>query len=219
MALSPNRKFLAVAERGERPILTIFDVSSIGSDGGVWKKRRPNMPVDTTFSEFVWLAFSADSKLLLTLGGAPEWSLMLWQWEKGRVLNSIRVSNAQGSPVYSCSFNPNDSSFVCVTGNGIMKFFRLDQQGGEFKPIQSSIGKRDPQNYISHTWLDDKLLVACDNGDILIYGDSGEFRGPIGATCETGIEAIMGYNKGFICGCGDGILQIFEKDEKEGTLL
>ena len=203
--------------RGERPQLTIYDISTIGApDSAPWKKKRPNIPADISSPEFVCLAFSPDSKSLLTLGGAPDWSLTLWHWEKGRAVTSIRVSNAQGSPVYTCSFSPNDPTFVCVTGNGVLKFFRVDPQTGEFKPIQSSIGKREPQNYICHTWLDDKLLIATDSGDVLIYGDGGEYRGPVGSPCETNIATIIAYGKGFICGCADGILQIYEKDEKEG---
>jgi hypothetical protein len=65
----------------------------------------------------VWLA-----------GGAPDWSLTLWQWEKARAVNSIRVSNSQGAAVHHCSFCPNDPNFVCVTGNGILRFFRVDLQ-------------------------------------------------------------------------------------------
>ena len=73
------------------------------------------------------------------------------------------------------------------------------QVGVDFKPLQSSIGKREPQNYISHTWLDEKLLVATDSGDILVYGEGGEFRGPIGAPCESPIEVIAAYGKGPVC--------------------
>ena len=51
----------------------------------------------------------------------------------------------------------------------------------------------------SHTWLDDKLLVATDSGDILVYGEGGDFRGPIGSSCETPIETIVAYGKGVVC--------------------
>ena len=184
---------------------------------GIWKKKKPTIPGDVTSPEFVWLTFSHDSKLLLTLGGAPDWNLTIWNWEKGRALNSIRVSNTQGSPVYQCSFSPNDPNFICVTGNGILKFFKVDSQtSGEFKALQSNVGKREPQNYVSHTWIDEKLIIATENGDILLYGESGDFRGPLTSSCETSISTIMSFGKGFICGCAEGILQIFEKDEKDG---
>ncbi|KAJ1616074.1 hypothetical protein T492DRAFT_896240, partial [Pavlovales sp. CCMP2436] len=32
--------------------------------------------------DLVCLAFSPDSKTLLTLSGAPDWTLCVWNWEK-----------------------------------------------------------------------------------------------------------------------------------------
>lgn len=49
--------------------------------------------------EYVSLSFSPDGKLLLAQGGAPDWSLLLWTWEKSKVASSVRSTNLQGSPV------------------------------------------------------------------------------------------------------------------------
>ena len=43
--------------------------------------------------------FSQDSKLLAAQGGGPDWSLVLWQWEKSKVLASVRTSNPLGVPM------------------------------------------------------------------------------------------------------------------------
>ena len=45
------------------------------------------------------MVFSQDSKLLSAQGGAPDWNLVLWQWEKSKVLASIRTSNPFGAPM------------------------------------------------------------------------------------------------------------------------
>ena len=45
------------------------------------------------------MVFSQDSKLLAAQGGAPDWNLVLWQWEKSKVLASIRTSNPIGAPM------------------------------------------------------------------------------------------------------------------------
>ena len=45
------------------------------------------------------MIFSQDSKLLAAQGGAPDWSLVLWQWEKSKVLASVRTSNPLGAPM------------------------------------------------------------------------------------------------------------------------
>lgn len=49
--------------------------------------------------EYVSLSFSPDGKLLLAQGGAPDWNLLLWTWEKSKVASSVRSTNLQGSPV------------------------------------------------------------------------------------------------------------------------
>ncbi len=49
--------------------------------------------------EIASIAFSSDSKLLAAQGGAPEWNLVVWSWEKSKLLASIKTSNATGSPV------------------------------------------------------------------------------------------------------------------------
>jgi hypothetical protein len=49
--------------------------------------------------EYVSLSFSPDGKMLLAQGGAPDWSLLLWTWEKSKIASSVRSTNLQGSPV------------------------------------------------------------------------------------------------------------------------
>ena len=83
MAVSPNKKYVAVAERaaeGEKALVTIFDLHT--------QKRRKVLQAvsaDVQSKEFVCLAFSPDSKGLLTQGGAPDWTLVYWLWEKAKV--------------------------------------------------------------------------------------------------------------------------------------
>ena len=45
------------------------------------------------------LAFSADSSFLAAQGGAPEWNLAVWQWEKSRLAGTAKGTNQvrQGS--------------------------------------------------------------------------------------------------------------------------
>lgn len=49
------------------------------------------------------MAFSPDGRLLAAQGGAPEWNLVLWVWEKSKVVTSVKTTNAAGNPVYQVS--------------------------------------------------------------------------------------------------------------------
>ena len=56
----------------------------------------------------VSIAFSHDSKYLLVQGGHPDYQLVYFFWEKGKVITSITrvVSQSSGGSVGSISFNP-----------------------------------------------------------------------------------------------------------------
>jgi WD40 repeat protein len=123
-------KILAVAERGEagKASVAVFDLGSFKRRG---KAALAISSAEVASSEFVCLCFSPDGKFLLTQGGAPDWTLVNWQWEKGKPLQIAKVSNQSGAVIHQCSYCPADPSVVCVTGNGILRFLHIEQN--EFK--------------------------------------------------------------------------------------
>jgi hypothetical protein len=56
----------------------------------------------------VSLAFSADGKYLLAAGGAPDWTLSLWLWEKSKLVGSVRAATHPGHTVAQCLFQPGE---------------------------------------------------------------------------------------------------------------
>ena len=82
--MSPNKKYVAVAERGvegERALVEIYDVMML-------KRRKVLQPANSELSsnEIVSMSFSADSKGVLTQGGAPDWSLAYWLWQRPKLV-------------------------------------------------------------------------------------------------------------------------------------
>jgi WD40 repeat protein len=210
----PNTKgkLLAVAERGhekQAARVMVYDLLNL--------KRKDKASIESKellSREYVSMCFSPDCKFLLTQGGAPDWTLVNWQWEKARPLQYARVSNQAGAEIHQCSYCPTDPSVVCVTGNGVLRFLHLEQN--EFKSIPFSIGKREPQNYLCHCWVEDRILVGTDTGDVLVF-ENAEFRKVLETSPSDGksIDSIAAFSKGFVAGCDEGILYVFERDEKE----
>lgn len=93
MAVSPNRRYIAIAERGDKAIITIFDLHTL-------RKRKVLTYSDGTATEFVSLAFSPDSKYLISQGGKPDWILLYWTWEKAKIMALTKSSNQNVSPVH-----------------------------------------------------------------------------------------------------------------------
>jgi len=212
LAVSPNRKFVAVCERfQDRAICSIFDVNT-------GKRRRSTLSyADCDAKEFVCCAFSAENKFLITQGGPPDWTLILWSWDKARPHGAVKVSNVTGSVVHECSFNPQDSSLVCVVGDGLFKFLRL--QEGTFKHIPNQLSKlreTTNQNYVCHAWLyTDQLVVCSEAGDALLFDNGGEFKMVL--PCSPGemrsLLCIVPISKGFITGGDGGVVRVFERSD------
>jgi len=208
LALSSSRKYVAVAEKAEKGVITVYDLHTL-------KRRKVLSTADLGSQEYSSLSFSPDGKLLIAQGGAPEWNLVLWVWEKSKVASVVKSSNQTGSPIYQACFHPNDSGIISVVGNGIFKTFKTVD--GNLKVQPSILGKREPQNYTCHAWLPDadkesRLVVATDSGELLLV-EGGEHKATFGASDGNSIDAICSFSKGFVVGGEGGILSLYEISE------
>jgi cilia- and flagella-associated protein 57 len=72
-------RFIAVSEkRPDGAQASVYNLRNL------FKKKALSTP-EVASQEFVAMCFSPDDSLLLTLGGAPDWTLCSWMWDKGKV--------------------------------------------------------------------------------------------------------------------------------------
>lgn len=93
IAVSPNRRYVAIAEKGEKATITIYDLHTL-------RKKKVLSFSELQSIEFVSLAFSPDSKYLVSQGGRPDWVLLYWTWEKAKVMAFTKSTNQLNSAVY-----------------------------------------------------------------------------------------------------------------------
>jgi len=105
IAVSPNRRYVAIAEKSEKPTITIYDLHSL-------RKRKVLSSPECQSMEYVSIAFSPDSKYLIAQGGRPDWTLLYWTWEKAKVLASTKSTNQQNSLVYQVGLVNNLHFFI-----------------------------------------------------------------------------------------------------------
>jgi len=230
IALSPNRRYAAIAEQGDKPQITIWDLVHDQS-----KKKKTLTVPEMTADCFVSLAFSPDSKYLIAQTCYPDYLLVYFAWEKAKVMAQLRTSAQSHLPVYHVSFNPRDNTQICVTGNQIMKLYRYTE--GNLK--QFGYSKSDPQNCLCHAWVsEERVMVGTETGRLLLF-ENGEVKMdfvadmPTGSIAEasgsrmnisedgkrsseglnTKITAIAAFSKGFACASGVGTVHLFEKGE------
>ncbi|CAM9100917.1 unnamed protein product [Ectocarpus sp. 6 AP-2014] len=219
LALTTNRRLLAVAEAAMTekgcPTVNIYDVVNL-------RRRKMLSWPEMGSPNIVSVAFSADGRLCLTQGGAPEWKLVLWTAEKAaKVICSVKISSpgANGDPapaVNQADFCPSDPAVVCVTGDKILRFFRVVD--AQFKPLPLSL-KMELQVYTAHCWLaDDQVVVSTDQGDLYLF-ETLEFRCALGTPTVEAICILAAFTKGFVAGGANGVLRVFERSDEPGEFF
>jgi cilia- and flagella-associated protein 57 len=212
LALSPNRKYLAVAESSAartqdgRGVIAVYDLQTL-------KRRKTLTTPESNSGEYVWMHFSPDSRNLLAQAGGPDCVLTLWVWEKARVSSTSKVGSAGGT-VLSCLFCPNDTGLVSVLGATSIKMLRSND--GVLKAGPQPLAKRDPQEFVCQTWITDsdreRLLVGCQSGDILLV-DGLDLKAVLQTDGGSSCDCILPWAKGFVTGQGNGTVSIFERVE------
>ncbi|CAM9408970.1 unnamed protein product [Ectocarpus fasciculatus] len=219
LALTTNRRLLAVAEAAMTekgcPTVNIYDVVNL-------RRRKMLSWPEMGSPNIVSVAFSADGRLCLTQGGAPEWKLVLWTAEKAaKVICSVKISSpgANGDPapaVNQADFCPSDPAVVCVTGDKILRFFRVVD--AQFKPLPLSL-KMELQVYTAHCWLaDDQVVVSTDQGDLYLF-ETLEFRCALATPTAEAICILAAFTKGFVAGGANGVLRVFERSDDPGEFF
>ncbi|TMW63634.1 hypothetical protein Poli38472_002575 [Pythium oligandrum] len=205
MCVSANKRYVAIAEKAEKAVVHIHDVTTL--------RRRKTLSMTENMSDTcVYVAFSSDHKYCLTQGGAPDWTLSLWLWEKTKIITSIKATNQAGGAVNQVDFSPNDPTAICVSGNGIIKFFRFID--GQLR-LQATSLKREPANFLCHAWVtDDRVIAAADTGELWMF-EAMEFRQILSSSPTDGnfASSILGYSKGFVCGGSGGTVRIYDRND------
>jgi len=116
MAVHPNGVIVATGQAGREPPICVWDsgagpwhgsadaAADGGGGGGVYPKEAAGLcELHLHTRAVVSLDFSADGKVLCSVGSDAYHTVALWDWDEGVLLCTARGHNA---PVSSCRFNP-----------------------------------------------------------------------------------------------------------------
>jgi WD40 repeat protein len=119
LALSPSKRYLAVAERADRAIIFVYDMHTM-------RRKKTLTTTDCMSQEYISISFATgqEGKYLVSMGGAPDWILVYWQWERPKVIATIKVSTS--APVYQVSFNIHDvnGGIIATGGNNVFRWYK-----------------------------------------------------------------------------------------------
>ncbi|XP_032884753.1 cilia- and flagella-associated protein 57 [Amblyraja radiata] len=222
LALSPNRRYLAISEKGEKATVSIYDIQHEQS-----RKRKSLSVNDLQAQEFVSIAFSPDSKYLVVQSGQPDWTLIYWLWKKQKIMGVMKTTT-NANRIYQVSFNPQDNAQICVVGDGVLKLLRFAD--GNLK--QTNFQKLELQNFLTHAWMsEDRIIVGTDLGKLYLF-ELAELRWEYKITLDhrlsvsisqmpppppplPKITSITIFSKGFLCAAGPGVVYMFERAEEK----
>ncbi|XP_069954050.1 cilia- and flagella-associated protein 57 isoform X2 [Cherax quadricarinatus] len=230
IAISPKRQYLCVCRAGESPAVSVWDV--------VARKRLRFLSCgEMTSEKYVAAAFSPDERMVAAQGGAPEWTLVLFLWEKGKVFSVLRLSDMPGlGPVASLSYHPEDNGVISVVGERVFKLFRLNDK------LLKTWGYQGGQNHNCQCqeWADQHTLLVGTEAATVLLLEEGELRNEIhitdpelGPECERRspgegvvalagrspgpkhrrVTALMVFTGGFLCACGPDKVFVFQKSD------
>uniref|UniRef100_A0A1I8GFC8 WD_REPEATS_REGION domain-containing protein n=1 Tax=Macrostomum lignano TaxID=282301 RepID=A0A1I8GFC8_9PLAT len=222
MAVSPNRRFVAVAEAAraeEKPLIHVYDVQTT-------KKKKTVSSAEVASGDYVSVAFSPDSKYLAGQSGKPDYHLVYWSWEKNKQLAIVKSLNVQVTPhasVNQIAFNPQDSTQVSVVGNGTFKLYRYSENNLK----QFAVSKTEPQNFPllgvgrenccrhrqRQVGADGERRAASEFTMAESASESGDRESDLNAAMANQAHSIAAYSKGFAVSCGAGRVHLFERME------
>ena len=228
VCLSPNLKIAAVCEtlsNGNTNQVTVYHV------GKRKRLRILSYPSSTTLgtsddqtgSVFEHLAFSGDSKFLITTTSEPDSVLMYWKWESEKM-----IAHGKGaSSVTRVRLHPKDSSIATTSGPGMFRQWRL---GSDFsiKPHAVLPSKQEHQKFADHMWTEDAMLVLMtESGIAYVFKLNEELSLELIQTLKSPIsnehmhvESLCPFNSGFIACGGHGYLGVYERiDERKEPFM
>eukprot|EP00094_Tigriopus_californicus_P008583 TCALIF_08273-PA protein Name:"Similar to WDR65 WD repeat-containing protein 65 (Homo sapiens)" AED:0.08 eAED:0.08 QI:0/0.28/0.12/0.75/0.42/0.37/8/0/1160 len=168
LCVNKNRKLLAFAERGDRPYVIVYDLE-------MRKRRKVLRCAEFSSEEVISLAFSHDSKYLLAQGGAPDFSLVYFFWEKNKVITTLKNLSTPKVPIHEVSFHPKNHNVICIIGSGFFRMCRLTE--GVLK--QFGFQKGEHHQMLCHDWMNSKhVLIGTKSGKVLLLEDA-ELRATI----------------------------------------
>ncbi|XP_075215374.1 testes of unusual size [Lycorma delicatula] len=236
IVVSPNKKIVALAEKGEKPSITLYDLTTLK------KKKVLGLPYESAVHEFASVTFTFDSKYVVAVTGDPDWMMLYYNWEKGKVETSTKANSppANTGPIVQVATNPTDNTVVSLVGPGIFRLLSVSDM------VWRQYGFQKAENFplTCVCWLtSDRVIAGTKDGRLIIveYGDLRALykaqevtlidikvkddSAPAGQVVsgmnllqesdesdEFEVGCLTSFSKGFAYTCTSGVVILFEKD-------
>lgn len=123
-------------------------------------------------------AFSNDNQLIACGTNFPSIGIIVFDHIKCTLFHSIPTGTSLCIP-FHVTFNPSDSTRICVTGeNNLFKFWRFTAKKVQNPATVNGLRGGKVINYTHHLWINDAVIVAASNKGFLCVIDGCEQKYP-----------------------------------------
>ena len=160
IAVHPDRKHFAVAEKGEQPNIYIYEFPSL---------KLYRILQRGTELRYAHVEFSTTGDKLVSLGGAPDFTITVWDWLAERV---ILKAKAHSQEIYRASFSPYTDDILFTSGFNHIKFWKMAQTftGLKLQGEIAKFGALEMSNVSGYAELPDgKVLSGTEQGNMVLW--------------------------------------------------
>jgi len=202
IAVHPTKRFFAVAERGYKPNIYIYSWPDL---------RVVRILSGGTERSYASINFSPSGTSLASVGGDPDYSLVIWDWASERV---VLKTKAFSQEVFRVTFSPYTEGSLITSGQGHIRFWKVANTFTGLK-LQGQIGKFgsvELADISAYAELPDgKVVCGTEKGHILLwdgYFIQLQLMRPGDKPCHDGIIEHVSLEGGEIVTAGaDGFIR------------
>lgn len=165
IAVHPVEPWIAVAEQCKVRAPNVY-IYKLEEDSSLQLQHVLRAGTERSYSA---VAFNKEGNLLATVGGAPDYMMTLWNWQKASV---ILRHKAFSQEVYNVSFSPFFDGKLITSGTGHIRVWKMAStftglklvgQLGKFGQVELS----DVCAYLE--FPDGKVLSGTESGQLLLW--------------------------------------------------
>ncbi|XP_020280668.1 cilia- and flagella-associated protein 44 [Pseudomyrmex gracilis] len=157
---NPVFDHIAVGENGENPPIIIY--------------KWPSMEIvtilhDGTLKRYSHLAYSTNGSLLVSQGGEPDYTIVLWDWQRSKIALKCKSHNRD---VHNVIISPSLTGYLATSGSGHIKFWKISNTftGLKLKGEIGRFGQTEISDIIGvYIMPDGKIVSGCEWGNILLW--------------------------------------------------
>ncbi|XP_039276040.1 cilia- and flagella-associated protein 57 [Nilaparvata lugens] len=168
LVVSPNKNVVAVVQEGDKPSILLYDLQTLK------RKKVLNIPYETTVRKFASVAFTSDNKYVVAITASPDWMMLFFLWEKGKIETSTKANSppANTGAIVQVAPNLTDNTVVSLVGPGIFRLLAVSDMVWR----QYGFQKADTMPFSTVCWLTPERVVAGTRDGRLVFVEFGDLR-------------------------------------------